>query len=107
MRLMRTTRTLGLDPALPWPEVVRSQALWRYTAYLLMVGTCLLFYTWSQVDATETAIAIDLSQKQQVRLQTQNARLALELETQRGLIQLHSRAVALGLVADVPVVEVQ
>lgn len=106
MRLMRTTRTLGFDPGLAWPEVVRSPALWRYAAYLVLLGICLLFYTWSRIGTTETALQLDASRSRLARLQTENARLRVELEYQRSPARLHARARAGGLTDEVPVVEV-
>ena len=106
MQIMRSTRTLGLDPTLIWPDVVRSPALWRYSAYVMLVGTCLLFYTWSRIDAMETSLLLDQARTSYLQLQAQNERLVLQLAAQKSVDHLYRQAEMMGLVDTVTLVEV-
>lgn len=103
----RSPGSIVLDPALTWPQVARSDTLWRYGAYLLLLGTCLLFYTWSRTDATETALALDRSRSQVAVLQTENDWLRLELAALNEVGALQLRASQMGLVETVPVKEIR
>lgn len=99
--------SLRLNPALAWPALARSATLMRYLAWLLLVGTCVLFYTWSQVDAQESALALTEVREHYESLRIDHERLQLELAVQRNIATLNEKAVALQLSDDVPLVEVR
>jgi hypothetical protein len=100
------TATLRLNPALVRPAIAGPATLWRYVVWLVLVGACVLFYTWSQVDAQESALALtELHDRYEV-LRVDHERLELELAVQRNVATLNERARALQLVES-PVVEVK
>ncbi len=103
---MKQTRTLRIDPTLVWPTVAESPLVWRYTAYLMMVGIMILFYTWSRIDAREMALSLDHARAQSELFRGQNERLMLELATMSSLGSLHARALALDLSGRVTLTEV-
>jgi hypothetical protein len=94
----RTAGVLPLDRVISWPEVVRSATLWRYVAYCMLLSTCLLFYSWSRIDAMETALLLNHARTQATMLQTEHDWLALELSTLQDVASLHARATQMGLV---------
>ena len=101
--ISQTAGTLPLDRTLGWPEVVRSVAVWRYVGYCMLMGTCLVFYTWSRIDATETALLLNRTRSQATVLQTENEWLTLELATLQDVGVLHGRATQMGLVETIRV----
>ena len=94
----QTAGSLTLDQGMGWSEVARSAAVWRYLAFCMLMGTCLLFYTWSRIDARETALALDRSRSQAALLQTEHDWLELELATLQDVGVLQDRAGRMGLV---------
>jgi len=96
--ISQTAGALPLDRVVSWPEVVRSATLWRYVAYCMLLSTCLLFYTWSRIDAMETALLLNHARTQAAVLQTEHDWLTLELSTLQDVSSLHARASAMGLV---------
>ena len=102
----KNTQTLRMDPAVIWPVVAHSPLVWRFTAYMMVLGLLVLLHTWSRIDARETALALDRVRVQANLYRTQNERLLLELATMTSLGSLEARALGLELSSVAPVVEV-
>ncbi len=102
----KNTQTLRMDPAIIWPVVAHSPLVWKFTAYMMMLGVLVMLHTWSRVDARETALALDRVRVQADLYRSQNERLLLELATMTSLGSLGSRAASLELSGGARVVEV-
>ncbi len=102
----KNTQTLRMDPAIIWPLVAHSPLVWRYTAYMMILGLLVLLHTWSRIDARETALALDRARVQADLVRTQNERLLLELATMTSLGSIGARAASLELSSAASVVEV-
>ncbi len=102
----KNTQTLSMDPAIIWPVIAHSPLVWRFTAYMMVLGLLVMLHTWSRVDARETALALDRARVQAELYRTQNERLLLELATMTSLGSLDARASGLELNAIATVVEV-
>ncbi len=102
----KNSQTLRMDPAIIWPVVAHSPLVWRFTAYMMVLGLLVLLHTWSRIDARETALALDRARVQADLYRTQNERLMLELATMTSLGSLGTRAASLELSGEARVVEV-
>jgi hypothetical protein len=102
----KNSQTLRMDPAIIWPVVAHSPLVWRFTAYMMVLGLLVLLHTWSRIDARETALALDRARVQAELYRGQNERLMLELATMTSLGSLGARAEALQLSGQAAVVEV-
>jgi hypothetical protein len=102
----KNTQTLRMDPAVIWPVVAHSPLVWRFTAYMMLLGLLVLLHTWSRIDARETALALDRARVHAELYRTQNERLLLELATMTSLGSLQARATGLDLAGVATVVEV-
>ncbi len=102
----KNSQTLRMDPAIIWPVVAHSPLVWRFTAYMMVLGLLVLLHTWSRIDARETALALDRARVQAELYRGQNERLMLELATMTSLGSLGARAEGLRLTGAVDVVEV-
>ena len=102
----KNSQTLRMDPAIIWPVVAHSPLVWRFTAYMMVLGLLVLLHTWSRIDARETALALDRARVHADLVRTQNERLVLELATMTSLGSLGARAAGLELTDGASVVEV-
>jgi len=102
----KNSQTLRMDPAIIWPVVAHSPLVWRFTAYMMVLGLLVLLHTWSRIDARETGLALDRARVHADLVRTQNERLVLELATMTSLGSLGARAVGLELTGGASVVEV-
>ncbi len=102
----KNSQTLRMDPAIIWPVLAHSPLVWRFTAYMAVLGLLLMLHTWSRVDARETALALDRVRVQAELSRVRNERLLLELATLTSVGSISARASNLELSGAARVVEV-
>lgn len=79
----------------------------RYALYGIALVAALMFYVWSRVDVRASAAALEAARWTSADLQDDGQRLRLELASRHDLARLTSTGEAMGLVTDLPVVEVR
>ncbi|MCK6503316.1 cell division protein FtsL [Myxococcota bacterium] len=108
----------AVTPALPRPVPARLAGLdashqghveidrlGSYLAIFALVGACLLISAWSRIDLRRTSVELHRAAAAYESAQAENARLQLELATMRDPSRLQQAALPLGLVPNVPVVD--
>ncbi|MCB9796198.1 MAG: hypothetical protein H6741_26170 [Alphaproteobacteria bacterium] len=91
-------------PALP---ELKIWGLVRYLVFAMLMVASLMFYTWSRIDVRASAAVLDSAIIEYSALSADAERLQLELAARRDLASVGQAGLALGLVSEVEVVNLQ
>jgi len=95
------------SPGGPTVAGLRVGVIFRYLGFGVLFVASLMFYVWSRVDVRKTSTDLGEQIAMLQALEVEQERLSLELATRRDVSRLEHGSAALGLVDDVPVVELE